>query len=121
MLEKPTEIAFYETKFGFLQREDVPSTPLDSHFIWIAKLTAQPGKRGEIVDACRVHAGNVERTEKETFSFLVLESTDNDVDLLLFERYASEKYFKDVHFVSESMKEYRGKVSAKRLSLKDQM
>ena len=111
MLDKPTEIAFYATKCGFMQRDNVPSVPLDKQFMWLAKLTAQPGKRDQIVEACRIHAENVKRTEEETFSFVVLESTDNDVDLLLFERYSSEQYFKDVHFVSDSMKEYREKAS----------
>ncbi|KAK3716955.1 hypothetical protein LTR37_006010 [Vermiconidia calcicola] len=110
MLDKPTEIAFYATKFGFLQREDAPSVALDEQFIWVAKLTAQPGKRDEMVEACRIHTENVKRTENETFTFLVLESTDNDVDILLFERYSSESYFKDVHSTSDSMKEYRSKI-----------
>ena len=77
----------------------------------VIELTAKPGGRDQILEACRVHSGNVERTEKECFSFLVLERTDNDVDILLFERYSGEKFFKEVHFVSDSMKEYREKVS----------
>lgn len=110
MLHKPTEVAFYTTKFGFLQRSDTPKEALGEQFIWMAKLTAKPGKRDEVLEAARTHTGNVERDEKETFSFVVLESQDNEVDVLLFERYSSEKYFKEVHFTSESMKEYRGKV-----------
>lgn len=111
MLHKPTEVAFYTTKFGFMQRDNTPSQPLDKQFIWMAKLTAKPGKRDEVLEAARIHTGNVERDEKETYSFVVLESQDNDVDVLLFERYSSEKYFKEVHFTSDSMQEYRGKVS----------
>lgn len=114
MLHKPTDVAFYTTKFGFLQRSDTPGEPLNEQFIWMAKLTAKPGKRDEVLEAARIHTGNVERDEERTYSFAVLESQDNDVDVLLFERYASEKYFREVHFTSESMKEYRGKVRLER-------
>lgn len=111
MLHKPTEVAFYTTKFGFLQRADAPREALGEQFIWLAKLTAKPGKRDDVLEAARVHTGNVERDEKETYSFVVLESQDNDVDVLLFERYSGETYFKEVHSTSESMQEYRAKVS----------
>lgn len=111
MLHKPTEVAFYTTQFGFLHRSDTPKEPLGEQFVWMAKLTAKPGKRGEVLEAAKIHTGNVERDEKETFSFVVLESQDNDADVLLFERYSSKKYFDEVHFTSESMKEYRSKVS----------
>lgn len=110
MLHKPTEVAFYTTRFGFMRRDSTPSQPLDKQFIWMAKLTAKPGKRDAVLEAARIHTGNVDRDEKETYSFVVLESQDNDVDVLLFERYSSEKYFKEVHFTSDSMQEYRGKV-----------
>ena len=36
MLLKPTEIEFYQTKFGFLQRDEVPSFPLGEQFMWLA-------------------------------------------------------------------------------------
>lgn len=110
MLHKPTEVAFYTTKFGFMHRPDTPKEQLGEQFIWMARLTAKPGKRGEVLEAARTHTGNVERDEKGTYTFVVLESQDNDVDVLLFERYSSKKYFDEVHFTSESMKEYRTKV-----------
>lgn len=110
MLHEPTQVAFYASKFGFQQRQDSPEVSLGDQFIWMAILTAKAGKRDEVLEACRIHTGNVERDEKETFSFVVLSSQDNDNDILLLERYSSEKYFEDVHFTSESMKEYRAKV-----------
>lgn len=62
------------------------------------------------MSAILTHTANVTRDEDETLSFLVLESTDDDISVVLFERYTSEKYFKEVHFTSDSMKEYRSKV-----------
>lgn len=112
MLHEPTQVAFYTPLFGFMHRLSPPKEPLNEQFIWMAKLTAKSGKRDEVVSVARTHAGNVERDEEETYSFVVLESQDNEVDLLLFERYSSERYFRDVHFTSESMKMYREKVSS---------
>lgn len=82
-------------------------------FVWIAKLDSHPGKFNEFVDALKTHAANVERTEDETLSFLVLQSQDTENSVTLFERYTSEEYFKDVHSTSESMQEYRKKVSCR--------
>ena len=84
--------------------------PAGDQFIWIAKFKAKPGKRPDLMSAILTHTANVTRDEDETLSFLVLESTDDDVSVVLFERYTSEKYFKEVHFTSDSMKEYRSKV-----------
>lgn len=113
----PPELSFFTSKGGFLGRDETPSLPLGDQFIWLAKLKAHPGKRDEMIKAALIHADNVKRTEDETLSFVVLESTEDDVSIVLFERYTSEKYFKDVHAVSETMQEYRGKVRAYPLPL----
>jgi len=81
----------------------------DQH-IWIAKLQAAPGKRDELIAAALTHAGNVHRTEEEALSFVVLERKDDDVSVVLFERYTSKEYFEQIHRPSASMKEYQGKV-----------
>lgn len=84
--------------------------PVKDQFIWIAKLKAHPGKRDELIKVILTHATNVERDEEETLTFLVLESSDDADAVVLFERYTSEKYFREVHFASKSMAEYREKV-----------
>lgn len=53
---------------------------------------------------------NVHRDEKDTLSFLVLESMEDDVSLVLFERYTTEDYFRNTHAKSQSMANYREKV-----------
>ena len=68
-----------------------------------------------MMEAVLTHTANVERTEEETLSFLVLESTEDEVGIVLFERYTSKEYFENVHATSESMKEFRGKVSPPRI------
>jgi quinol monooxygenase YgiN len=62
------------------------------------------------VAATLTHANNVHRTEDETLSFLVLESSEDDTSLVLFERYTSQEYFEKVHKVSESMQQLRENV-----------
>ena len=107
---KPVEAQFYKPRGGFLSREQPPSLPLDDQFIWIANFKAKPGKRDELMDVVLTHTKNVERDEKDTSSFLVLEKTDDDVSICLFERYTSEEYFKTTHVTSNSMQEFRSKV-----------
>jgi quinol monooxygenase YgiN len=63
------------------------------------------------MEAILTHTGNVQRTESDTLSFLALESTEDDVSIVLFERYTTKRYFDEVHFTSDSMKEFRSKVS----------
>lgn len=63
------------------------------------------------MDAILTHTGNVHRTEPETLSFLALENTEDADAIVLFERYTTKKYFEEVHFTSDSMKEFRSKVS----------
>lgn len=64
------------------------------------------------MDAILTHTGNVQRTESETLSFLALESTEDEDSIVLFERYTTKKYFEEVHFTSDSMKDFRSKVYA---------
>ena len=64
------------------------------------------------MQAILTHTGNVQRTEDQTLSFLALESIEDDVSIVLFERYTTKKYFEEVHFTSDSMKEFRSKVRA---------
>jgi quinol monooxygenase YgiN len=64
------------------------------------------------MQAILTHTGNVQRTEDQTLSFLALESIEDDISIVLFERYTTKKYFEEVHFTSDSMKEFRSKVRA---------
>ena len=102
----------YRPKGGYLWRDQVPSSPLKDHFIWVARFKAHPGKRDEFMQAILTHTGNVQRTEDQTLSFLALESIEDEVSIVLFERYTTKKYFEEVHFTSDSMKEFRSKVRA---------
>lgn len=106
------EVQTYTPKGGFLWRSEVPTIPLRDQFIWIAKLQSVPGKRDELLAAALTHANNVHKTEGETLSFVVLERNDDDVTIVLFERYTSEEYFERIHKPSESMKQYRENVRA---------
>lgn len=110
LVSAPSELSFFQPKGGFLYRDQTPSVPLNKQFVWIAKFKAHPGKREEFMEAILTHTGNVQRDENETLSFLVLESIEDDVSIVLFERYTSEEYFKNVHFTSDSMKEFRANV-----------
>ena len=95
---------------GFTQRKEASKAPVKNQYLWIAKLDSHPGKFDEFLGSIKIHASNVERTEDETLSFLVLQSNDTENSATLFERYTSEEYFKNVHSTSESMQEYRKKV-----------
>ena len=101
----------FNTHTGFLWRDEVPKVPVGEQFVWIAKLDANEGKLQDLKDAIKIHAGNVQRTEDGCLSFLVLESNDKKDSVTLFERYTTEEYFSEVHSKSESMQEYRKKVS----------
>ena len=105
------EIQSYTPKGGFLWREELPNVPLHDQLIWIAKLQSAPGKRDELIEAALIHANNVHRTEDGALSFVILERNDDDVSVVLFERYTSKEYFDTVHRPSASMKEYQRKVS----------
>ena len=107
---KPVEVNIYQPRAGFTQRDDASTVPVKDQFIWIAKLKAHPGKREDLVKVILTHTANVERDEDETLTFLVLESSDDADGVVLFERYTSEKYFRETHFTSKSMAEYREKV-----------
>ena len=108
MAKEPSRMTF-KPQTGFLYHEQLPSAKISDQFVWIAKLDTHPGKRSELLEVIRIHAGNVERTEDGALSFLVLESADDENSVTLLERYVSEEYFKEVHVVSESMKEYRAR------------
>ena len=107
---RPGELKRFKPKGGHLWRDKLPSSPLKEHFVWIARFKAHDGKRDEFMAAILTHTANVERTEPDTLSFLALESTEDDVSIVLFERYTTKKYFDEVHFTSDSMKEFRSKV-----------
>ncbi len=110
LLDKPESTMSFTSKAGFAQRDEPSKTPVNEHFVWIAKLDSHPGKFDDFLEAIKVHASNVERTEEETLSFLVLQSHDTENSVTLLERYTSEDYFKNVHSTSQSMQEYRAKV-----------
>lgn len=110
----------FTPKAGFVHRGEPSKAPVKDHFVWIAKLDSHPGKFDEFLEAIKVHASNVERTEDETLSFLVLQSHDSENSVTLFERYTNEDYFKNVHSTSESMQEYREKVCVRPCSLLQQ-
>jgi quinol monooxygenase YgiN len=109
LLDKPPSNMSFTPKAGFAQRKEASKIPVKK-FLWIAKLDSHPGKFEEFLEAIKIHASNVERTEDEALSFLVLQSHDTENSVTLFERYTSEEYFKNVHSTSESMHEYRKKV-----------
>ena len=100
----------FTPKAGFIHREQSSKSPVKDQYLWIAKLDSHPGKFDEFLEAIKIHASNVERTEDETLSFLVLQSHDTENSVTLFERYTNEEYFKNVHANSESMQEYKKKV-----------
>ncbi len=108
--DTPGTVQKFKPTGGYLWREQVSSSPLKDHFVWIARFKAFPDKRDEMMEAILIHAGNVQRTEPDTLSFLALESTEDDVSIVLFERYVTKNYFDEVHFTSDSMKEFRAKV-----------
>ncbi|KAF2104536.1 hypothetical protein NA57DRAFT_70740 [Rhizodiscina lignyota] len=103
----PVEIIKCNAKGGWVWRDEPSKLPLGEQFIWIATFKAHPGKRDDFMKVVLRHTDNVYRTEDETYSFLVLESAEDDVSVILFERYSSEAYFKNVHATSESMQEFR--------------
>ena len=111
MAKEPSRMSF-KPQTGFLFRSQLPSAKLEDQFVWIAKLDAHPGKRPELLEIIKTHAGNVERTEDGCLTFVLLNSQDNEDSVTLLERYESEKYFKEVHAVSESMQEYRAKTQS---------
>ena len=113
LLDKPASDMSFTPKAGFARRTEPSAVPDNEHFVWIAKLDAHPGKFDDFLEAIRVHAENVERTEEETLSFLALQSHDTENSVTLLERYNSEDYFKNVHSTSQSMQEYRKKVCVK--------
>jgi quinol monooxygenase YgiN len=104
------ELKTFAPKGGFLWRSEPPKLGLGDQFIWIAKYQSHAGKRDDLLAAVLTHANNVHNTEDETLSFLVLEGTEDDTSLVLFERYTSESYFEKVHKVSDSMQQLRANV-----------
>lgn len=110
LLEKDASIMSFTPKAGFAHREKASSTPLNEQFVWIAKLDSHENKFDEFLEAIKEHAGNVERSEKGTLSFLVLQSHDSKNSVTLFERYTSEDYFNNVHHNSENMEKHSKKV-----------
>jgi quinol monooxygenase YgiN len=104
------ELKIFNPKGGFLWRPEPPKIALTDQFIWIAKLRSHAGKRNDLLAAALTHTNNVHRTEDETLSFFVLESSEDDTSIVLFERYTSEDYFERVHKVSESMQQFRENV-----------
>jgi quinol monooxygenase YgiN len=104
------ELKFFTPKCGFLWRSEPPKLGLEDQFIWIAKYRSHAGKREDLLAATLTHMNNVHRTEDETLSFLVLESSEDDTSLVLFERYTSQEYFEKVHKISESMQQLRANV-----------
>ena len=110
LLGKPSSKMSFTPKAGFTHRDEPSKVPVNEHFVWIAKLDSHPGKFDEFLEAIKTHASNVERTEEDTLSFLVLQSQDTENSVTLFERYTNEEYFENVHSTSESMQKYRKKV-----------
>ena len=77
------------------------STGTISPFIWSGTYTTQSGKRQEVVSALRDFAPQVERSEPDTWSYLVFESLDaEDNTLYLWELYANEEGLREVHVKS---------------------
>ena len=111
LLHKDPSNMSFTPKAGFIHRDQASKAPIKDQFVWIAKLDSHPGKFEDFLEAIKIHASNVERTEDETLSFLVLRSHDSENSVTLFERYTNEDYFKNTHSTSESMQEYRKKVS----------
>jgi quinol monooxygenase YgiN len=104
------EVKLFTPKGGFLWRSEPPKLALQDQFIWIAKFQSHAGKRDNLLEAALTHTNNVHRTEDETLSFVVLESSEDDTSLVLFERYTSKEYFEKVHKVSETMQQFRANV-----------
>lgn len=79
---------------GFLDR---PSKSFHNiRFVSITKLTAQPGKRGQMLEISR-NFGSRLGSERDLLSFLVLEAIDDDAVLFIWERYSSERTSRRVH------------------------
>lgn len=74
-------------------------------------MKAHPGQRSALIDAILEHAKFVEENEEEALSFLALESVEDGVSVVVFERYTNEEYLRNVHATSDSMARLRDKVS----------
>jgi len=81
------DLTHYEDVAGYLDKADMKECGIFHD----TRITAAAGERDEVVARLKKLAKWVEENEKDTFTYLVLKSLDNDDQVRVFERYASKK------------------------------
>ena len=75
-----------------------------TNVVVIAKITAQPGKRAELVEAMGPMLAHVEANEPDTLKYILNEDTADENVLWMYEEYTSHEALA-AHGQSEAMKE----------------
>ncbi len=70
----------------------------------IAKITALPGKRAELIEAMGPMMDHVEANEPDTLTYILTEDTGDDDVIWMYEEYANQEALA-AHGTSEAMKE----------------
>ena len=80
------DLTHYEDTAGFLDKADMKECGI----FYDTRITAVEGKRDEVLQGLQCLAETVKREEKDTYTFLVLRSLDNEHGVRIFERYATK-------------------------------
>lgn len=85
------DLTHFEDVGGFI---DKPGKCKPAAVVKVTRVKAYPGKRDEVLEMLRGIAEAAEKEEKDTYTFFILKSLDNDVDVRVLERYGSEEGLK---------------------------
>jgi quinol monooxygenase YgiN len=82
------DLTHYEIAAGFI---DKPGDMRECAIFYVTKIVTKEGKRDAILKKLENLAAHVENEEEETWTFQVLKSLDNETEVKIFERYATEE------------------------------
>jgi quinol monooxygenase YgiN len=82
------DLTHFEDTAGF---EDKTPNMKECGIFYVTRIIAKSGKRADVLERLQKLAQWVAKNEDDTYTYLVLKSLDNDVDIRIFERYATRK------------------------------
>ena len=96
------DLTHYEDVAGFL---DKPGDMTECALFYDTRITCTPGNREVVLAGLKMVAGQVEREEKGTYTYLVLRSLDTEDGVRVFERYASKEAMEE-HWRGKTLLEF---------------
>lgn len=96
------DLTHYEDVAGFL---DKPGDMTECALFYDTRITCAPEKREAVLAGLKTVAGQVEREEKGTYTYLVLRSLDTEDGVRVFERYASKEAMEE-HWKGKALLEF---------------